>query len=433
VVTPAANLIYHRADEAGDVFAPRIISAYLRHAALAIAPLVAAAGLAAVGQSPAGVWDATVVVSGLEIPFKFEIVQKGAAVSGAFFDGEIRVRSTGGRDEDGVLVLTFAQYGSRVEVAWAGDRLEGKYDRGTRGPAYPFRARRAVPASPPSGPVPAIAGEWRIQLPRGSSSGEQSWRFVVRQSGAQVSAAIMRVDGDTGTLSGSYEGGRFFLSHFSGARPEILEITPQRDGSLVMVEDRGTPMTAVRVTDVRVKAVPAPTDPRRYTTVKNPSERFHFSFPDLDGRTTSDSDPRFQGRVVIVSITGSWCPNCHDEAPFLARLYREYRGKGLEIVALAFEEADQLKNPSRVRAFIKQYGISYPFLLAGEPEQVGEKIPQAVNLNTFPATFVLGRDGRVRAVHAGYASKATGRFYELEQRAFLAEIDRLLAERDTKP
>ena len=37
--------------------------------------------------------------------------------------------------------------------------------------------------------------------------------------------------------------------------------------------------------------------------------------------------------MLIVSISGSWCPNCHDEAPFLADLYRRYQAKGLEIVA----------------------------------------------------------------------------------------------------
>ena len=130
-----------------------------------------------------------------------------------------------------------------------------------------------------------------------------------------------------------------------------------------------------------------------------------------------------------MSVTGTWCPNCHDEAPFLAELYRTHHAKGLEIVALSFEEPEQLKDLSRVRGFIKKYGITYPFLIAGEPEQAAEKIPQAVNLNTFPATFVLGKDGRVKATHAGYASKATGEFYEKEQKAFVAEIDRLLAER----
>ena len=160
----------------------------------------------------------------------------------------------------------------------------------------------------------------------------------------------------------------------------------------------------------------------------DPAAKFRFSFPDLDGNVVSDMDPRFQGKVVIVSLTGTWCPNCHDEAPFLAQLYRDYRGKGLEIVALDFEEPAQLKDLSRVRGFIKQYGITYPFLIAGDTDHEAEAFPQATNLNTFPAMFVLGKDGRVRATHAGYASKATGPYYMQEQKEFLAEIDRLLAE-----
>jgi thiol-disulfide isomerase/thioredoxin len=45
---------------------------------------------------------------------------------------------------------------------------------------------------------------------------------------------------------------------------------------------------------------------------------------------------------VLVTLMGSWCPDCHDEAPFLESLYRKYRSRGLEIVALSFEEGDQL-------------------------------------------------------------------------------------------
>jgi len=50
-------------------------------------------------------------------------------------------------------------------------------------------------------------------------------------------------------------------------------------------------------------------------------------------------------------------------------------------------------------------------------------------LITVPAMFVLGKDGRVRATHAGYASKATGPYFVQEQKEFLAELDRLLAEK----
>ena len=106
--------------------------------------------------------------------------------------------------------------------------------------------------------------------------------------------------------------------------------------------------------------------------------------------------------MSLVSISGSWCPNCHDEAPFLGELTRNTSAQGLEIVSLSFEEAEQLKNPVRLRAFIKSYGIDYTVLVPGEPKELADKLPQGVNLNSFPTTFFLGRDGRVRSVHAGF-------------------------------
>src|SRR5262249_33574778 len=202
------------------------------------------------------------------------------------------------------------------DVVYKDDRLEGTYDRGTRGRPYPFIAVRSAVASAeaPGSNVPSIAGEWRIPLDKPSSKGESAWRMVVRQSGADVSAAILRVDGDTGTLNGSYKDGVFTLSHFSGAPPTVLEGTPNSDGSPKLVEDRRNPRVAYRETDVRAKSAPEPLDPTHHIGVVDPSAKFAFSFPDLDGKIVSDTDPRFQGKVVIVSLTGTWCPNCHDEA-----------------------------------------------------------------------------------------------------------------------
>jgi peroxiredoxin len=389
--------------------------------------LASTCALVAAASTPAGMWDATVTVGGNEIPFRFEITERGSELRGSFFDGDLRVTSTPATvGADGSLTLPFPGYGAAVKVTWHDDRLEGVYDRGTRGTPYPFKAERARPEPAVSGKVPNIAGEWRI--PTSSSKGEQAWRLIVQQNGAQVSASILRVDGDTGTLTGTFRDGHFAVSHFSGARPALYVLTPAADGSLEVRNNRNR-YVAVRVTDPRVKTMPEPTNPAMHTRMKNPNEPLQFRFPDLDGHMVTNADPRFKGKVVLVSITGSWCPNCHDEAPFLAELYKKYRSKGLEIVGLAFEEADQLKNPTRVRAFIKEYGIEYPILLAGETEQLAEKLPQAENLNAFPTTFVVGRDGKVRSIHAGFASKATVNYFTQGKKELTEEIERLLAER----
>jgi thiol-disulfide isomerase/thioredoxin len=373
-----------------------------------------------------GLWDAAVIVNGLEIPFRFEISGDAAAPIGSFFNGDEKVTSTGGKFENGALTLNFDHYATAVEASLVNERLAGIYNRGTT--FYPFYARRFTPPAVFPNEVPQIDGLWQIGKVA-SNKGEAAWRFIVRQSGAEVTAAILRVDGDTGALAGTYRNGKFIVSHFSGARPLVLELTPQQDGSLEILRNRTEKMIAVKAADAKLKDVPEPTDPSRHSSVKDPTEPFKFAFPDINGKLLSNSDERFRGKVVIVSISGSWCPNCHDEAPFLAELHKKYRAKGLEIVALSFEEeAQKAKGYPRLLAFNKRYGVEYPVALAGEQADLAEKVPQIHNLNSFPTTIFLGRDGLVRGVHAGFAGAASGVFHDSAKDEITATVERLLAE-----
>jgi thiol-disulfide isomerase/thioredoxin len=400
----------------------------LPSAARAQAP-ASAKGAGEAGSAPAGLWDAAVVVNGLEIPFRFEIARNGSAVSGWFFNGDEKVLSTGGTFENGTLTLKFDHYATSVEATLVNGRLAGTYNRATG--FYPFYAKRFAPPAAFPNEVPAIDGLWQIGSVK-SNKGESAWRFIVRQAGAEVTAAILRVDGDTGALAGTYRNGKFVVSHFSGARPLVLELTPQKDGSLEIVRNREEKMIAVRAAEAKLKDVPEPTDPSRHSSVKDPTEPFTFAFPDITGKVLSNTDERFRNKVVIVSISGSWCPNCHDEAPFLAELYSKYQGKGLEIVALSFEEdAQKAKGYPRLLAFNKRYGINYPVVLAGEQADLAEKVPQIHNLNSFPTTIFLGRDGLVRGVHAGFAGAASGAFHDSAKEEITATVERLLAESRT--
>ena len=377
-------------------------------------------------QSLAGLWDAAVVVNGLEIPFRFEIGGSGSAITGSFFNGDEKVTSTGGKFENGTLTLNFDHYATQLEAGLVNGRLAGVYNRAQG--FYPFYARKFTPSNVFSNEVPQIDGLWTIGNVN-SNKGEAAWRFIVRQSGAEVTAAILRVDGDTGALAGTFRNGKFIVSHFSGARPLVLELTPQQDGTLEIVRNRTEKMVAIKDADAKLKGVAEPTDPSRHSSVKNPTEPFKFAFPDVTGKIVSSSDARFQGKVVIVGIGGSWCPNCHDEAPFLSELYTNYKDKGLEIVELSFEEeAQKAKGYPRLAAFNKRYGVNYTVLLAGDQADVAEKVPQIHNLNSFPTTIFIGRDGLVRAVHAGFAGAVSGVFHENAKEEITATVERLLAE-----
>ena len=408
----------------------------MRRLSIAVFALLLAASALTRAQAPfdsaqgrpslAGLWDAAVVVNGLEIPFRFEISGSDATPTGWFFNGDEKVTSTAGKFENGALTLNFDHYATAVEASLVNGRLAGIYNRGAS--FYPFYAKRFTPPTAFPNEVPAIDGLWQIGNVV-SNKGEAAWRFIVRQSGAEVTAAILRVDGDTGALAGTYRNGKFIVSHFSGARPLVLELTPQKDGSLEILRNRTEKMIAVKAADAKLKDVPEPTDPSRHSSVKNPTEPFKFAFPDINGKLVSSTDERFRGKVVIVGIGGSWCPNCHDEAPFLSELYTKYGAKGLEIVELSFEEdAQKVKGYPRLIAFNKRYGVNFTVLLAGDQADVAEKVPQIHNLNSFPTTIFIGKDGLVRGVHAGFAGAASGAFHGTAKDEITATVERLLAE-----
>lgn len=404
--------------------------------------LLLLAGTASADSSPiAGLWEATVGYGEIQVPFEFGIAQTGSGVSGWFFNGDEHITSDSGHFESGHLVLDFPSYGRRVDVRLAADgRLSGSYGPAAAGSTlrtYPFSARRAPTArSAAHGRAPSIEGLWIVPADSGKGS-EKSWRFIVHQAGLQVRAAILRVDGDTGALTGSWRDGKFVLSHFDGARPLLLEVAPAPGNTLAILlrNSNGTDatLTAYRASDAKARGVPEAADPEAHTRVRDPSEPFGFSFPDLAGHVVSNTDSRFAGKVLVVDVAGSWCPNCHDEAPFLQSLYRKYHSRGLEIVTLSFEEPEQYANPVRLRAFVRDFGLEYTVLLAGTLDDLHARLPQAVDLDAYPTTFFIGRDGLVKSIHAGFAAAATGSFNTQLKRDFTATIEKLLAQKAPPP
>jgi len=424
--------------------------------AAALAALLASSATALAGDRIDGRWDAQLTHNGIEIPFRLDIAGSGARLKGTLYDGfRAYEYTTGASYQDGQLILNIDHYLTTITAKLENGRLVGgvvAQNRGSR-TEYGFTAvphDAAAYAKAKAVDAPSIAGAWEIPLNAPSSKGEDAFRFIVDQRGAEVAASILRIDGDTGAYSGVFKDGKWVLSHFDGSRPGVIEVTPNADGTLQIAQlgqriqsanpqqtsYESTPdgryasrLIAYRSAAARAKGLPEPSNHLTHTTTRDANEKFTFAFPNLEGKTVSSDDSDHEGNVVLAIVTGTWCPNCHDEAQYLIQLDKQYRDKGLRIVALNFEEVEQQESLKRAKAFVAQYGVKYPYLQAGAPEEMWEKVPQLVNLNTWPATVFVGRDGKVRAVHAGFASPATGDFYARQDKEFRARIEQLLAEK----
>ena len=360
----------------------------------------------------AGEWNATVTLGTAEIPFRFEISAKGTDLQGFFFEGERKIGSSSGKYEDGKIQFDYEHLNSTLAATFNGETLDGTYRFNRKnGREYNFHATRA-----------ADSARHRGQLIPGRLTGQP----IPGQEGHPeqiVTGSILRVDGDTGNLTGGWHGDSLVLSHFAGERPVLLEAHLQPDGTLDILLNKQNKYLGARIADAQAKGIPAPPDAAKFTDVKDRQESFHFSFPDVDGKIVSDKDERFQNKVVILAIGGTWCPNCRDEAPFLVNFYRKYHQRGLEIVGLNFEASGVLADDKpRIQSFVEEFSIPYPILYAGATPDVTKQLPQLANFGAYPTTIFLGRDGRVVSIHAGFASAATGDAHVRLQR----EVDELL-------
>lgn len=402
----------------------RIFVAVSLLAASAARPALAA------DDAPAGRWIGSAQVNGQQIPIILQITGSGDQVRGALLNGRDRSVASSGSYSNHHLVLNFDYYANALDATLEDGTLTGTFAGHVHSIAITAHRDGPLPTAAPR--PPQIAGVWTVAVDNGSK-GEDAWKLRVRQSGPNVVAVIERIDGDTGSLYGLWHDGAFLVSHFTAAGPSFAILRPQPDGTLqLQTAAHGGGLqsfAAHRATPLHAVALTSSDDPLHHTSLRNPAAPLTFRFPDLSGRVVSSSDPEFAHKVLIVSIGGSWCPNCQDEAPFLESLYRRDHSRGLDIVELSFEEAAQRSNPVRLRAVIHRYGITYPVLLAGTPDQLAATFPQVNNLNCWPTTFFIGRDGRVKAIHTGYEGPATGTDNSRLEAEVTAQVEKLLTEK----
>lgn len=103
-----------------------------------------------------------------------------------------------------------------------------------------------------------------------------------------------------------------------------------------------------------------------------------------------------RGKVTVVTFWATWCAPCRNELPNLEKL-QEYLGRDkITILAVNFRDDDP-DTVQRLRKDAKEAGWKLHLLL--DP---GEQIARAYGISTIPRMYIIGKDGRIRAVHAGF-------------------------------
>jgi peroxiredoxin len=275
-----------------------------------------------------------------------------------------------------------------------------------------------------------VRGKWSVNL-ISEKDGKTSVRYTVgllEQTGNKVTGTILTTTGDYRYLEGVIDGAQLKLSAFSGSSPTLL--SAELTDSLHLTGEFISPTGRTIVQAIKSDTAALP-DPYTLTFLKPGFDRLSFAFPNLEGKSITLKDEKYKGKVVVLTVLGSWCPNCIDEAAFLAPWYKENKDRGIEIVGLSFERKDDFEfAKARLNTLIKKFDIQYDILFAGisDKKVVAEKLPELNTFLSFPTTLFIDKQGKVRKVHTGYSGPATGKYYQEYIREFNDEVSALVSE-----
>ena len=377
-----------------------------------------------------GFWRGTFELAGnQEAPFNFEL--KGATAW--LLNGTERFELKGVYQRGDSLILPIDVYDAVVMAKMeANKRLSGVFKRLNTSPVdvgIPFRAefgKRYRFVEKPAAATVSLHGKWDVTMGNGTKT-----VGVFSQSGSKVTGTFLSTTGDYRFFEGVVQGTEFELSAFSGSSPSLIKgKVVGNELSADFINVRGS--QPIKGTRNEQAALP---DAYTLTKVKEGTS-FDFTFPDaFTGKPVSLNDPKYKGKVVIVTILGSWCPNCLDETSFLAPWYRANKQRGVEIIGLAFERTnDPAFAKTRLEALKSRFGVDYDLLFAGlaDKKYASSALPALSEVLSFPTTIYVNRQGEVAKIHTGYSGPATGRYYETFVKEFNADVSQLLSEPSSK-
>ncbi|WP_299249229.1 TlpA disulfide reductase family protein [uncultured Aquimarina sp.] len=378
-----------------------------------------------------GLWKASFdVQDGKELPFLFEVFEDQTL---KIFNAEETIDVDEVRIEGDSVFIKFPVFEGYIAAKFQDSiTLSGSFIKESLDRIVPFKGTFGVKDRFEiiSKPIANVQGNWESVFSQDSPEDRYIAKGIFKQNGNIVTGTFRTTTGDYRYLEGVLNNNKLELSTFDGAHAFLFtaQVTDSTmNGHFYSGNHWKEPFTAKRN---ELYELPSEDS---LTFIKEGYDKLEFSFPDAEGNQVSLEDDRFKGKVTMVQIMGTWCPNCMDETKYYVDYYNKNKEKDIEFVALAFEYAKTsekaFKSIERLRSKLK---VEYPILLAqygtSNKEKAQEKLPMLNHVLSYPTTIFIDKKGKVRKIHTGFNGPATGQKYVDYKKEFESFVNQLLKE-----
>ena len=249
-------------------------------------------------------------------------------------------------------------------------------------------------------------GKWKVEF---DFTSENSWPAIAefQQDGQNINGTFVTETGDYRYLQGNVEGEKMKLSVFDGSHAFLFSGKVSNDtilGEFRSGSHYKTTWKAYRDDAFELK------DPFEMTTLTSEGA-VDLKFKALNGQMVSLSDKEFDGKIKLVNIMGSWCPNCKDEILFLKEFQKEH--PDIAIISIAFEKyRDEEKALEVLRRYRKTLDFNWPLLLGGyaNKRETTELLGFVDKIYAYPTLLIVDANNEVVDIQTGFYGPATSQY-----------------------
>ena len=337
------------------------------------------------------------------------------------------------------LRMNFPIYNTHISAIFEDKVMEGWYVPASgsnykikfvakHGQSFRFTELKNLPSVDVTGKWAAVFGLDKPAKEHEPAVGE------FQQKGTDLTGTFMTETGDYRFLQGTVQqkkvGGKtvdkLFLSCFDGSHAFLFEALAGKDrldGAFWSGGQYKTTWVAERNANARLRAADS------LTSLKAGAS-FNFSGLDGDGKRRSLNDAAWNGKIKVVQVLGTWCPNCLDETKFMMEYLGKNPNNNVAVIGLGYEKSHQPSaRIAKLMAYKKQLQLPYTVLDAGfaSADSAAASLPMLNTIMSFPTTVILDKNNKVRKIYTGFSGPATSEYTKYKAE-FAALIQKIAAE-----
>lgn len=272
----------------------------------------------------------------------------------------------------------------------------------------------------------SVDGSWKVFFNANQESQYPAIGEFNQNENGRVTGTFMTETGDYRFLDGYIKDDQLLVSTFDGSHAFLFTAYVKNDslkGNFYSGRHWKTNWNAQKNDTFSLK------DPNELTYLTK--DTFKFEFPTVENDTFNYPNTDLRGKVTIIQVLGTWCPNCMDETSFYKELYNKYNEQGLEIVGVAYEYPSTFNEQAlRVKNCTENLELPYTILIGGQASKsdASSDFNMLNEISSFPTSIFINKKGEIVKIHTGFNGPGTGDVYSEYVKETNSLIEKLLNE-----